>query len=55
MSEVVFALWCAFLDGVLDLERYAQGMVDERTARDTGKSVREACQRLGDSVPFCFL
>ena len=45
-EEVGSALWCAFLDEVLDLERYvAQGVADERTAREIGKSVREICQR----------
>ena len=48
-EEVGLALWGAFRDEVLDLDRrVAQGVVaDERAAREIGKSVKEACQRLG--------
>ena len=47
-GEIGSALWRAFLDEVLDLERYAaQGVADERVARRIGKSVKEVCERLG--------
>lgn len=46
-EEVGSALWGAFLDEVDDLERQAQGVADERKAREIGKSVREFCRRHG--------
>ena len=47
-GEIGSALWCAFLDEVLDLERHiAQGVADEQTAREIRKSVKEVCRQLG--------
>ena len=48
-EEVGSALWLAFLDEVHDLERHVatQGVADEQTAREIGKSVKEACRRIG--------
>lgn len=45
-KEVGFALWEALHAGVFELEQQAQGTKDEQAARDLGKSIREAYQKL---------